>query len=116
MLGTVRTEKKTTCKEKIMRFLKSIVRKLIVWSASNDGYQDTMEMQHIIVKDEIDTELESEQPINFKIFKAIGGKVVQTRCYDDKNDRITTTLYIIPDNSDFNEELAQIITREFLFK
>jgi hypothetical protein len=52
--------------------------------------------------------------INFNVFPATGGKVVQFSTYDPVKDRHNTRLYIITDKEELGEELAQIITRETL--
>jgi len=52
--------------------------------------------------------------MNFAIFSATGGKVVQFNTYDPARDRSETRLYIVTDKDDLGEELAQIITRESL--
>ena len=50
--------------------------------------------------------------MNFTVYSATGGKVIQIRSYDPRTDRSLSTLYIITDKEDLGEELAQIITRE----
>jgi len=52
--------------------------------------------------------------MNFTVYHATGGKVVQIRTYDPRTDRTVSALYIVTDNEDLGEELAQIITRESL--
>ena len=52
--------------------------------------------------------------MNFTVFSATGGKVVQFNTYDPARDRSETRLYIVTDKDDLGEELAQIITRESL--
>ena len=54
------------------------------------------------------------QGMNFTVFKATGGKVVQIHSYDPRTDRTQATLYVVTDQEDLGEELAQIITRESL--
>lgn len=52
--------------------------------------------------------------MNFTVFSAIGGKVIQIHSYDPRTDRTNSTLYIVTDQEDLGEELAQIITKESL--
>lgn len=52
--------------------------------------------------------------MNFVVFNATGGKVIQIHSYDPRTDRTTSNLYIITDKEDLGEELAQIITKESL--
>lgn len=52
------------------------------------------------------------QGIHFKVIPGSGGIAIEVSHYDNKTERNTTTLYIIPENKDLSEELAQIITLE----
>jgi hypothetical protein len=44
--------------------------------------------------------------------KAIGGKIITFRHYDNKTDRHNYKLYIIADDMDFDKELGKMITME----
>ena len=55
-----------------------------------------------------------EGGVNFTIYSANGGKIIQTRSYDRVTDRNNNALYIITDNDDIGEEISQIITKERL--
>ena len=55
-----------------------------------------------------------ESAMNFTIYSATGGKVVQFNSYDARLDRHNNHLYIVTDKEDLGEELAQIITKESL--
>ena len=46
------------------------------------------------------------------IKKVVGGSLVTFRTYDRKIDRSEDITYIIPSDTDFNSELAKIITLE----
>ena len=52
--------------------------------------------------------------MNFTVFSATGGKVIQLTNYDPRTDRTNSALYIITDSENLGEELAHIITRESL--
>lgn len=55
-----------------------------------------------------------ERGLNFTVFPATGGKVVQFSSYDPRADRYDNRLYIVTDREDLGEELGQIITKESL--
>jgi hypothetical protein len=62
-----------------------------------------------------DCDVVSDDPIlNFKVFNAVGGKVVEFRRYDRKNDRNDSTTYIITNDQDFGERIAKIAMMENL--
>ncbi len=49
--------------------------------------------------------------MNFTVYNATGGKVVQIVTYDPRTDRTNSELYIVNDGESLGEELGQIITR-----
>lgn len=55
-----------------------------------------------------------ERAIQFTIYNANGGRVVETRRYDRHKDRHTTGLYVITSDQDFGREIDKIITMEAL--
>jgi hypothetical protein len=57
---------------------------------------------------------ECNRGMNFTVYNATGGKVVQLFDYDMVKDRANSSLYIIADKEDLGEELGMIITRECL--
>ena len=54
------------------------------------------------------------QGMNFSVYKANGGHIVEYREYDRKTDRSNNKLHIITDDKDLGEELGKIITFESL--
>jgi hypothetical protein len=55
-----------------------------------------------------------ERAIQFTVYVANGGRVVETRRYDKKTDRHTNGLYVINNDVDFGKEIDKIITMEAL--
>ena len=55
-----------------------------------------------------------ERAIQFTVYVANGGRVVETRRYDKKTDRNTNGLYVINNDADFGKEIDKIITMESL--
>jgi hypothetical protein len=55
-----------------------------------------------------------ERAIQFTVYNASGGRVVETRRYDKKTDRHTNGLYVINNDTDFGKEIDKIITMESL--
>ncbi len=54
------------------------------------------------------------EPITFKMFKASGGWAIEFRQYDNRNDRMDTTLYVVNDEQELGKHISQIITMEAL--
>lgn len=50
--------------------------------------------------------------LNIQVHSANGGKIVTFRRYDRKTDRNNNSVYIIPDDQDFERELGKLITLE----
>jgi hypothetical protein len=55
-----------------------------------------------------------ERAIQFTVYTANGGRVVETRRYDRKTDRSTNGLYVITSDQDFGREIDKIISMESL--
>jgi hypothetical protein len=55
-----------------------------------------------------------ERAIQFTIYNANGGRVVETRRYDKRTDRNTNSLYVITSDQEFGKEIDKIITMEAL--
>ena len=50
--------------------------------------------------------------LNFCLYKAVGGHVLETRMYNSKTDRHEGTLYMIHEDQDFAKQVAQAIMLE----
>lgn len=58
--------------------------------------------------------LDSHPDLNFRMFRAENGYVMEVRQYDKRTDRHGTNLHIIPDDADLGSSIAHIITVESL--
>jgi hypothetical protein len=67
----------------------------------------------LVSSDECET-ISDEPVLNFKVYTAVGGKVVEFRRYDRKSDRNDSTTYIITNDQDFGDRIAKIATMEKL--
>lgn len=56
----------------------------------------------------------SSEAITFKMFKANGGWAIEFRQYDNKNDRVDTSLYVVNNEEELGKHISQIITMEAL--
>ena len=50
--------------------------------------------------------------MNFTVYRANGGHVIETRTHDRRTDRYSHGLHIITDEKNLGEEIAKIITFE----
>jgi hypothetical protein len=91
------------------------IKRLLSSSRDDDGFN----MKNIITspsriergEPSID---QPERAIQFTIYSASGGRVVETRRYDRQKDRSQTGLYIITGEQDFGKEIDKIIVMEGL--
>jgi hypothetical protein len=56
----------------------------------------------------------SGEGLRFQLYQASGGYVVETRHYDEKNDRNHYNLYIVKEDEDVGHAIGKIITMESL--
>lgn len=52
--------------------------------------------------------------LNFKVYSAVGGRIVEFRQYDRHKDRNFHQTYIITNDQDFGERISKIATMEIL--
>jgi hypothetical protein len=55
-----------------------------------------------------------DRALQFTVYVANGGRIIETRRYDRHKDRSNTGLYIITNDQDFGKEIDKIITMEAL--
>lgn len=58
------------------------------------------------------SDVDADDGLNITVRKAIGGKIITFRHYDNKTDRTNYKLYVVPDDLDFDKELGKMITLE----
>ena len=59
-------------------------------------------------------QVDSDPVLQFKIYDAIGGKVVEFSRYDRRTDRNDHCIYVIGKGEDFGDKIAKIATLETL--
>lgn len=59
-------------------------------------------------------QVESEPTLNFRVYNAVGGQIVEFSKYNSSRDRHETDLYIIKKDEDFGERIAQIANLEIM--
>ena len=87
-----------------------ILEKIINWAQSRS----------VLMIDSCETVVPSNRlngsGLNFTIFSASGGHVVEYRSYDTKSDERINNLHIITSDQDIGERIGQIVTMELLRK
>ena len=101
--------------------LKRMINRIIYWASKEDARYSTMGPGQAVPytasgKSNRVSIANIDQPggMNFTVYSATGGKVIQFSTYDGTRDRSLQSLYVVTDKEDLGEELAQIITRELL--
>ena len=56
----------------------------------------------------------ASEPIQFKMYKAAGGWAIEFRQYDNRNDRMDTSLYVVNGEEELGNNISKIITMEAL--
>ena len=93
-----------------MKWLKRLVAN---WA--QQGSEENAKVSRGLVNSRDSEAVCGDEPIlNFKVYSAVGGKVVEFRRYDRKIDRNDTTTYIITNDQDFGERISKIATMEKL--
>jgi hypothetical protein len=58
--------------------------------------------------------VDSEPTLQFKVYSAVGGKIVEFSRYDPRTDRQDRQIYIIGNDEDFGEKISKISTLEVM--
>lgn len=94
--------------------MRKLLRKFFHWALRDD---DTREPDRgIVVSTSRHHREEMLKPIGvqFTVYAAEGGTVIETTMYDRKSDEHEHKLYIITDGESFGTQLEQIVTMERL--
>ena len=94
-----------------MKWLKN---KVIKWV--RDDWNEVNEKNSMAIRSrDVEAQMCDAEPIlNFRVFSAVGGQVVEFRRYDRKTDRSDTSTYIITKDQDFGEKISKIASMEML--
>jgi hypothetical protein len=92
-----------------MKFLKQKIKN---WLNSDDI--QAYSLKSVQVDDSSNSIRDDSRSIQFRVYGASGGKVIETMRYDRVKDRHTTGLYIVTDDHSLGEEIEKIITMEYL--
>ena len=79
----------------------------------NNFDSDVVEQSKLTVS-RADDGPDHDKCLNFRVWFANGGKVIQTNKYDRLKDRSTTSMYVITEEQELGRELDKIITMESL--
>lgn len=88
-------------------------RKLRNWIL-NDDLDGPYQKATLTASRDVESVADSDPILNFRVFSAVGGKVVEFRQYDRQKDRNHTTTYIITNDQDFGDRISKIATMESL--
>jgi hypothetical protein len=97
-----------------MKWFKRLVAK---WAHQGRNYVEVEEMKAsrgLVRSSDVEAIPGDDPVLHFKVYSAVGGKVVEFRRYDRKSDRNDTTTYIITNDQDFGERISKIATMEQL--
>jgi hypothetical protein len=94
-----------------MKWLKNIVINWVRedWDTAN---QKNCISEKLVASRDVEPNVESDPILNFRVFSAVGGKIVEFRRYDRQRDRHETQTYIITNDQDFGDRIAKIATME----
>ncbi len=97
----------------IKNYLRKKISNIIKW-AQYESYGVVEDTSVKIRRNEASRSSDLGVSLNFNVYNATGGKVVQFTTYDMIRDKHINNLYIINDSDDLGVELGHIITKESL--
>jgi hypothetical protein len=96
--------------------MKWLKRKIRDWVRdANEDDSMTIGSNKVYASREVEAGMCDAEPVlNFRVFSAVGGQVVEFRRYDRKTDRTDSSTYIITKDQDFGEKISKIASMEML--
>jgi hypothetical protein len=95
--------------------MKWLKRKIRDWVRDANEEADMVIGSKLVASRDVEASMCDADPIlNFRVFSAVGGSVVEFRRYDRKTDRNDTTTYIINKEDDFGDKISKIANLEML--
>jgi hypothetical protein len=94
-----------------MKWFKKLVAS---WAREGRNYEEDCTEPGRLISTAECASINDDPVLNFKVYTAVGGKVVEFRRYDRKSDRNDSTTYILTNDQDFGDRIAKIATMEKL--
>jgi hypothetical protein len=87
-----------------------VKRKLWQWAEQGRDLED--ENQLVNFDNSYDSTLsnspKSDPTMSFKVYSAVGGRIVEFRMFDSQQDKYEHKLYVISDEEDFGDSIKKI--------
>jgi len=84
----------------------------LAWDEANQVSDEPIRLRGQAVR----TRMIEQNGMNFTLYKAVGGHIMEYSCYDERTDESTKTLHIITADTDLGQSIAHVITYEMLKK
>jgi hypothetical protein len=82
------------------------------WENAKESVKYISDTPKLLSSRDTDSLSEADPVLNFRVFSAVGGKIVEFRRYDRQRDRHEVQTYIITNDQNFGERIAKIATME----
>ena len=80
--------------------------------AWHDAQKEEMDAAPRLVSSDDSRTSPRQDGLNFVLYKAVGGHILESRQYNHRTDRNEGTLYMIHEDEDFAKQVAQAIMME----
>lgn len=89
-----------------------IRRKVIKWV--RDDWNEASKSNSVVAVRDVEHRPEQSPILNFRIYSATNGQILEFSKYDRKTDQHTNTIYIIEKDKDVSDFVAKCISMESL--
>ena len=97
-----------------MNWFKRMVVKWVREDWEENGNRISRGGEVAVANDWSDESANGDPVLNFRVYSAVGGRIVEFRRYDRKQGNNDFTSYIITEDQNFGERIAKIATLESL--
>jgi hypothetical protein len=87
-------------------------KKIIKWA--NTDKQEAWAIGTVTSTREVSNTVDDEPILNFRVFHAVNGQILEFRRYDRKSDRNYTSTYIVEKGKDMGEYINKCLSLELM--
>jgi hypothetical protein len=94
--------------------MKWIKKKLYQWMKEANDEANSYAMKGLVAATDVAHAMDDNPVLNFRIFSAQNGTILEFRHYDRKTDRNNTSTFIVGENEDVSEYVRKCLPMELM--
>lgn len=92
--------------------IKKTLKRCIQWVMAD--HIEHVKQRDVVPKSNHYHKILHSNSMNFHMYSAVGGTVIEAKIYNEKLDQTESRMYVIPEGQSFEKALSEIVTLERL--